>query len=140
MGMKVDYVFLMPGSPSSNLQSINSEIARTDLILMGKRVVVIPSKSCNIYVARNGCLSNKNNGFRVDQKPFEGGKFDDYDRLIWVDSDNIVSTKDILRLIAHDVDIVGAWYRQYSGVGDLNDKNKASCGYWDREKGYPGVS
>lgn len=136
MGKKIDYIFLLPGNPSSNLQSINVNLAMNNLLFSGKRVGYLTTRSCNIYVARNGCLSRKR-GFRVDQKPFEG-VFDDYDRMIWVDSDNIVTTNDILKLIAHDVDIVSAWYRQYS-TGNLDDTNKVACGYWKRGDGYQEV-
>lgn len=135
MGTKTDYVVLLTGTPSSRMQALNQEVAVMDLMMnMGKRVSLLSAKSCNIYTARNGCLANVKNGFRVDQKPFEG-LIDDYDRIIWIDSDNIVTTKDICRLLSYNEDIVAAWYRQYS-AGELNDKNKTACGYWDRKNGY----
>ncbi|PKN36604.1 MAG: hypothetical protein CVU62_13885 [Deltaproteobacteria bacterium HGW-Deltaproteobacteria-2] len=130
--MKVDYIFCLPGNPSSGKQAVNVNVAMIDLMNQGKAVGIKQAKSCNIYVVRNGCLKEEANS-RIDQKPFEG-VYEDYDRIIWVDSDNIINPKAINKLIAHDVDIVAAWYRQYSD-GQLDDTNKTACGLWKLENG-----
>jgi hypothetical protein len=135
--MKCDYVILMPGNPSSNIQSMKAAVVIIDLIVKQKVVIPIVSQSCNIYNARNGCLKNQKNGFRKDQKPFEG-VIDDYDRMIWIDSDNLINSKDVERLLSHDVDIVAAWYRQ-KPAGEIDDTNKAACGYFNREAGYGSI-
>ena len=84
-----------------------------NLMQKGKLVGLKSAKTPNIYTVRNGCLSESANGYRKDQKPFEG-VYKSYDRIIWVDSDNLISAEAVNKLIAHDVDIVAAWYRQYS--------------------------
>lgn len=132
--MKCDYVVLLPGNPSSNIQSVNTTVVIMDLVARGKIVIPIVAQSCNIYNVRNGCLKNGKNGFRKNQKPFEG-IIDDYERMIWIDSDNIVKSKDVARLLSHDVDIVAGWYRQRPR-GEINDSNLAACGYWNRSEGY----
>ncbi len=121
----VDYIFCFTGDPSSGVQALNSTVMMWDMILSGEKCGVRYGKSCNIYVARNGCLSTK--GSRKNQKPFED-VYEDYKKMIWVDSDNFVSGPKVKRLLSHDVDIVGAWYRQYIS-GEVNDTNKSSCGF-----------
>ena len=129
MGKFVDYVFCLPGSPSSSMQSLNLMAAMQSISQAGNQIGIRSAKSCNIYCARNGCIGNAELGFRKDQKPFEG-LYDDYKKMIWVDSDNIVNADQIKKLLSHDVDIVAGWYRQYSS-GAIDDTNKAACG---REK------
>jgi hypothetical protein len=131
----LDYIFLLPGHPSSGIQAINAEVARLNLAATGKRVGLQPAYSCDIYVVRNGCLGAI--GFDADQKPFQGEY--EYDRLIWVDSDNIISSDKINELISRNVDIVAAWCRQY-GSGDINNNNRANCGFFDIENRVSGVS
>ena len=130
-GVDVDYVFCLPGNPSSGKQALNVNVSMFDLAVSGKRVGLKYAKSCNIYTARNGCLAD--NGNRRGQKPFEG-VYNNYDRMIWIDSDNIISAEKINQLIAHDVDIVAAWYRQYVD-GSITEKNKVACGRWDLSEG-----
>lgn len=123
---KVDLVFCLPGNASSTLQALSLHVVLMDLMVMGKVIGVAHSTSCNIYSVRNGCLGM--HGSRRDQKPFEG-RYRDYEKMIWVDSDNVITTEQVLRLLSHDVDMVGGWYRQYSN-GVINDENKAACGLW----------
>jgi len=61
----------------------------------------------NIYHVRNKLLGGD---FRkgVDQKPFDGA---DYDKIIFLDSDVIVTYEMIDRLLKHDKDVVSAVYR-----------------------------
>jgi hypothetical protein len=136
--MRADFVFCMPGHPSSQKQAINCEMARIGVMTSpeyrNKKFGMGLATSSNIYSVRNGCLSRQR--FRKNQKPFEG-TYESYEKIIWMDSDNIFSTKDILRLLSHDVDIVAAWYRY--GVYDisgLGEDNKTACGFWDYENGY----
>jgi hypothetical protein len=56
--------------------------------------------------------------------------------MIWVDSDNIISTENVMRLLKHDVDIVGAWYRMHNSLQALNENNRTACGLWKIENGY----
>jgi len=123
-GVDVDYVFCLTGNPSSGKQSVNCNVAMFDLGFSGKKIGLRHAKSCNIYVVRNGCLTDGTS--RKNQRPFDG-MYRSYDRMIWVDSDNIITAQDIKRLIDHDVDICAAWYRQYSD-GPIGDHNKAACG------------
>jgi hypothetical protein len=122
--MKIDYCFALTGDPKSMEQSLSVQMTMINFMQQGKLIGLKAGKSCNIYVARNGCLSDGSS--RKDQKPFEG-IYDDYDRIIWVDSDNLINAEVVQKLIDHDVDIVAAWYRQYS-KGDLSVDNKVACG------------
>jgi len=122
--MKVDYVFALPGNPSSAEQALSVQMTMLNLMHQDKLIGLKSAKSCNIYVARNSCLSDGSS--RKDQKPFEA-IYDDYNRIIWVDSDNLISAEVVQKLIDHDVDIVAAWYRQYS-KGDISVDNKVACG------------
>ena len=121
MGRKLDYVFCLPGDPSSAGQSIQLHRMLNELNAEGKTFVVIPQKATNIYQVRNYCLSPPRESgsdsqpflgydFRADQKPFET-VVDDYERIIWIDSDNIVNSAVVKKLLSYDVDMVAAWYK-----------------------------
>ena len=127
--IKVDYVFCIPWHPSSGIQSVSAEMARANLTSHGKTIALQPAFSANVYMSRNGCLGPV--GCDINQKPFQSGY--DYDRLIWIDADNIINAAQIDKLISYDVDIAAAWYRIYT-VGDINDDNITSCGLWDYEE------
>ena len=132
-----DYVVCLPGAaPASWKQAIGVMQMINELSRAQKTVVPINAYSPNVYAVRNGLLRPKPSEFshRVDQKPWEG-LISDYERMIWIDSDNIIDPSHVFQLLSHDVDIVCGWYRQYAG-GPINDDNKVACGYWDRGEGY----
>jgi hypothetical protein len=124
----LQYVFCLPGNPSSGVQSMNVTKLFIDFLRMGITFGIAHAEANNIYAVRNACLAG--NKFRKNQKPF-GGRFETYNKIIWIDSDNVVSTDQVLRLLSHDVDIVAAWYRMYNSVGLLNETNNAACGLLD---------
>jgi len=124
---KVKYVFCLTGNPSSERQALYGEQVRMDFLRAGINVGIRYGASCNVYVGRNACLRTSGT-WRRDQKPLEG--FCDYERLIWVDPDNMIDTAIIERLLAWDVDIVGAWYRM-PGSDGISDNDKTACGYWN---------
>ena len=127
--MKADYIFVLPGTSASRKQELMVQKAMYDLGNDGKRCAIVSTSSPNIYYTRNGCIKNIMCGARRDQKPFEG-IYENYDRMIWVDSDNLITAEKIKALIAHDVDICAAWYRMYK-EGDISDNNKTACWYSD---------
>lgn len=130
MASKVDYVFCLPGHPSSGLQTLYLQNAVNELLVAGKSYNVSKSFSCNIYSVRNGCLSQS--GTRRDQLPFNGEY--DYEKMIWVDSDILLPAGSIQKLLVHDVDIVAGWYRLFGmGQHNIDDSNVASCGFDDRK-------
>lgn len=131
----VDYVFCCPGHPSSGVQEMNFIKVLMGFFQMGLTFGIAHAESGNIYTVRNSCLGK---GFRKDQKPFERGNkvYGSYKQMIWVDSDSIITLPQVLRLISHDVDIVGAWYRQYPGAGPMERHTKAACGQWELKDGY----
>jgi hypothetical protein len=135
-----DYIFCQVGNPSSGLQPLHSEVARMNLAAKGKRISIMPAFSPDIYRVRNAALGQV--GQRAGQKPYQGKI--KYDRLIWHDSDQMISMEMIEQLISHDVDIVAGWARQWCmnhGPEHIDDtKNLANCGKWDYEKRVPGVS
>jgi GT2 family glycosyltransferase len=110
----------------------------TQLEARDKTYAVITQLDNNIYRVRNSSLSPLINigtpdaphmavNLREDQKPFEG-MFDDYEKIIWVDSDNWISAPALRKLLSYDVDIVAAWYRIYMG-GPINELNRVSAGF-----------
>lgn len=125
----VDYVFCITGTSSSREQSLGEETVRTNLAARGKTFFIAGMASCNLYMSRNGCMQRQ--GFMKNQKPFEG-LIKNYDRMIWIDSDNIINTDQVMRLLSHDVDIVAGWYRSNvpRGADGLGGGNKSSCGMW----------
>jgi hypothetical protein len=118
-------IFLFPGNASSGLQWIGAHVTLTNLAAMGFDTGIRHSRGCNLYGVRNRCLSLKKS--QVKQKAFEDTPYADYDRIVWVDSDNHISAEKVMKLYNHDVDIVAAWYRQYSS-GPLNGDNLVACG------------
>ena len=112
--MKVDLVICRPGNPSSLEQSLNVDNVIASLRHANLKVGIRGAKSCNIYRVRNGCLSL--GGTERNQKPFEG-IYDDYQKMIWIDSDNIVTIGMVAKLLKHDVDIVAGAYKQSAVAG-----------------------
>ena len=131
----LDYVFCVPGHPSSGIQAINLTTTILQLQAKGKSIGVFPAFSPSVYMVRNACLGQR--GFSIDQKPFQGAY--DYDRIVWLDSDNIAKAEHIEALTARDVPIVAGWSRQYS-IGPINDDNNANCGTWQLEPRIPQVN
>ena len=123
---KVDFVICLPGHSSSSIQSTKTFECILELMAMGKSVIVRNGSANNIYHVRNLCLQNK--GFEMDQVPFEG-LVKDYDKIVWIDSDNIVTAKDIIKLSEHNVDIVAGWYSMAPReLSNINPFNNAACG------------
>ena len=125
MPQKIDYVICLPGDPKNCIQANASEMMRVDLMRMGKTFMIRRAQSCNIYTVRNGCLAPT--GQKKHQTPFNG-EFE-YDRMIWIDSDNVFESRDIMQLLTHDVDIVAGWYRQ----SIFN--TRVASGWWNKETG-----
>jgi hypothetical protein len=123
---KVDFVFCVPGNPSSGLQSGTLLGCIVELMKIGKNVLIRSGFANNIYHVRNICLANKS--FELDQVPFED-YCADYDKIVWVDSDNLIKASDVLKLSSHDVDIVAGWYSMAPReTGLLGPYNKVACG------------
>ena len=130
----VDYVLCAPGDPSSMVQSLAREKAFLVLAMAGKRVGLMHSKAANVFRVRDQCLRGERlvngvwkQGHWKDQKPYEN-VYLDYDRTIWIDSDNVVDAETIQKLIDHDVDIAAAWCRVWSH-GEISPKNGTGCGF-----------
>ncbi len=78
-----------------------------ELSVQGYRLSFSRKYTPIVYTTRNNILG----GFWQDgpnQKPFKGQL--DYDYMIWIDDDNIVSTDQILRLLSYKKDICAGWY------------------------------
>ena len=125
---RVKYVFCLTGNPSSERQALYGEQVRMDFLRAGINVGIRYGASCNVYVGRNACLRTSGT-WRTDQKPLEG--FCDYEKLIWVDPDNMIDTAMLERLLAWDTDIVGAWYRMPGSDAQISDDDKTACGFWN---------
>jgi len=126
MNNDIDYVFCLPGDPSSGMQSMNMFLTIFTLMQKGKSIVIRNTYSCDIYMVRNTCLANKS--FELEQLPFED-YCKDYKKIIWVDSDNYVTAEQILKLDECDEDIVAGWCTQVPRDIKLCGKfTKANCG------------
>jgi hypothetical protein len=67
-----------------------------------------PFGGSDVYVARNGCLRNPWKGDQRDVGhivPWMGYS-EDYDRILWIDTDTIFDKKDVEQILSHDEDIV----------------------------------
>lgn len=106
----VDYIICLTGTPSSYEQTLGIMQTLSYLQDNKKRVSIRVTKGNNIYEVRNGCLKGNSENHRVNQKPFEGN-FDDYDKMIWIDSDNIITASHVKKLLSYDLDIVCGWYK-----------------------------
>ncbi len=78
----------------------------------GFSVSLSQAYSPNIYYARNMCLGGDIRAGRA-QLPFKGK--DAYDYILWIDSDNIPSYKNFVKLLSRDVDICAGVYKMQDG-------------------------
>lgn len=124
-------IFLFPGNASSGIQWIQAHIAMINLQRAGFDVILRHSVGCNIYGVRNKCIATKN--AKKNQVAFEGTPFENYDRIVWVDSDNHITADKIIQLYNHDVDVAAAWYRMHNLTGTLGDDSLCACGWKDIE-------
>lgn len=60
-----------------------------------------------VYYARNRILGGQNTSGKV-QKPWQGTQ--QYDRMIWIDSDMVWRPQDVLSLLEHDKPIIAGTY------------------------------
>jgi len=81
-------------------------------------------ESCNIYYVRNMCLGADSTKGET-QKPFQGKI--DYDYLLWIDSDNIFTIEDFLKLYNLNKEIASGLYLTQNGA------NYATVENWDEE-------
>lgn len=84
--------------------------ALTHLQGLGHSVAVATGESNNIYQVRNATL--RWNGQREKQAPFGGIE---YDRILWIDSDQVFTNDDVDRLLEWDLPIVAGWYALHRG-------------------------
>ncbi len=131
----VDYVLCIPGDPSSGRQEAAVFLIMFELMKRGKSVAFRQARGSYVYGVRNECLKGfrsidgeMRRGYWIDQKPFEN-VVGNYDRIIWIDSDNHPNISQVDRLISHDVDIVAGWYR--AQVDPITPENNVACGKWN---------
>jgi len=68
--------------------------------------------NANLYLSRNMCMGSvPQNG--IHQKPWQG---QDYDYMLWVDSDQVWNPELIQRLINANVDVVSGLYKTFDGI------------------------
>lgn len=100
-------IFCLPGNSfSANyFNSWNSTIAD----LQGRGISYAYSIGYDpvVYYTRNRILGGQNTAGRT-QKPWQGKQ--DYDRMVWIDSDMVWNPQDVLKLLAHDKPIVAGTY------------------------------
>lgn len=98
--------FCLPGRQFSN----NFLLCWTNLlaavIAKGIKPGIHNSYCCTLPVVRCDCLGGSGRGGRF-QKPFGG---QDYDYIMWIDSDQVFMPPMFFKLLSHEADIVGGWY------------------------------
>lgn len=87
-------------------------------------VMISRRESCNIYYVRNMCLGADSTKGK-DQKPFQGKI--DYDYMLWIDSDNVFTINDFIRLYQLKKDIASGLYLTQ------DNKHFATVKDWDEE-------
>jgi len=87
-------------------------------------VMLSRRESCNIYYVRNMCL-NADSTKGENQKPFQGAI--DYDYILWIDSDNVFSIEDFLKLYNLKKEIASGLYLTQNG------KHFATVKDWNEE-------
>jgi hypothetical protein len=123
----VDIVFCLPGKNFSGNWLKNWSHLIIGLKEQNISFAFINEYNSNVYYVRSQCLIG-NNKEKKYQKPFENRI--NYKNIMWIDSDNIPTLQSILRLLAHDKDIVsgiyhmqGAENKLFATVEKMNDKD-----------------
>jgi hypothetical protein len=75
--------------------------------------IISRRESCNIYYVRNMCLGG-NSTSGENQKPWQGNV--DYDYMLWIDSDNIVSIDNFIKLYNMQKEIASGLYLTHDGI------------------------
>jgi hypothetical protein len=126
-------VFCLPGSTFSKefLQAWSDLIF--NLVCLGHQVKLSCAYDANVYYSRARCLCTETlKG--LNQKPFDGKL--DYDYLFWIDSDVLFTSDQVLKLIAHDKDIVSGAYvmhdnNHYPIVVDMDNDFYLKNGHYE---------
>lgn len=117
-------IICLPGNNFSG-NWLDSFLAFYNWCIKNKITVMISRReSCNIYYVRNMCLGGDSTKGE-SQKPFQGSI--DYDYMLWVDSDNVFSTEDFIKLYNLNKEIASGLYLTQNG------KNFATVKDWDEE-------
>ena len=117
-------IICLPGNNFSG-NWLDSFLAFYNWCIKNKITVMISRReSCNIYYVRNMCLGGDSTKGE-SQKPFQGSI--DYDYMLWVDSDNVFTTNDFIKLYQLKKEIASGLYLTQNG------KNFATVKDWDEE-------
>lgn len=117
-------IICLPGNNFSG-NWLDSFLAFYNWCIKNKITVMISRReSCNIYYVRNMCLGGDSTKGE-DQKPFQDSI--DYDYMLWVDSDNVFTTNDFIKLYQLNKEIASGLYLTQNG------KNFATVKDWDEE-------
>jgi len=117
-------IICLPGNNFSG-NWLDSFLAFYNWCIKNKITVMISRReSCNIYYVRNMCLGGDSTKGE-SQKPFQGSI--DYDYMLWVDSDNVFSIEDFIKLYNLNKEIASGLYLTQNG------KNFATVKDWDEE-------
>jgi len=117
-------IICLPGNNFSG-NWLDSFLAFYNWCIKNKITAMISRReSCNIYYVRNMCLGGDSTKGE-DQKPFQGSI--DYDYMLWVDSDNVFTTNDFIKLYQLNKEIASGLYLTQNG------KNFATVKDWNEE-------
>jgi len=124
LGRPLKIVFCLPGTPFSNKfllswTGILGYCYRNDI-----QPIVSNKLNSNVYFVRNSVLGGSvQEG--IKQKPF-GGKID-YDFIMWIDSDQVYTVNDFIKLLAAKKNIISGLYLMHGG------QRFATVQKWDKE-------
>lgn len=109
--MKV--VILVPGIPTQ-YGLLSEEMILKYLVEQGHEVVLARNCDPGIHNGRNALLANGQD-WRADTKPWG----EDYDRILWLDSDIVLPVPGAMKLLEADADIVSGLYPMGPGLADV---------------------
>ena len=116
-------IICLPGNNFSG-QWLDSFIPFYNWCIQNKITPILSRReSCNIYYVRNMCLGGDSNAGE-NQKPWQGKV--DYDYMLWIDSDNIFSIDNFVKLYNMQKEIASGLYlmqdgKHYATVKDWNE-------------------
>lgn len=126
-------IICLPGNNFSG-QWLDSFIPFYNWCIQNKITPILSRReSCNIYYVRNMCLGGDSNAGE-NQKPWQGRV--DYDYMLWIDSDNIFSIDNFVKLYNMRKEIASGLYlmrdgKHYATVKDWNEDHFKKYGSFE---------
>jgi len=124
LGRSLTIIFCLPGTPFSNKFLLSWTDILTYCLSNNIKPIISNKLNSNVYFVRNAVLGGSvQNG--IKQKPFNGQV--DYDYIMWIDSDQVYTVNDFIKLLSAKKDIVSGLYLMNGG------RRFATVQKWDKE-------